>query len=67
MVGRVSAISPTPVSSTHAKCDQNNVKQLKQTVQVYKVKGMVHKRNKEKVKTGPAKTRPARLLAMGMP
>ena len=26
---------------THAKCDQNNVKQLKQAVQVYKVFGIV--------------------------
>ena len=37
----LSAISPT-----HAKCDSNNVKQLKQAVQVYKVKGIVQKRNK---------------------
>ena len=29
---------------THAKCDQNNVKQLKQAVQVYKVKGIVPKK-----------------------
>ena len=36
---QLSAISPT-----HAKCDQNNVKQLKQAVQVYKVKGIVQKK-----------------------
>ena len=31
-----SAISPT-----HTKCEQNTVKQLKQAVQVYKIKGIV--------------------------
>ena len=60
---RIGAISPTPISPTrhlayllpfgaisptNAKCDQNNVKQLKQTVQVYKVKGMVQKRSIKK-------------------
>ena len=43
---RIGAISPT-----HAKCDQNNVKQLKQAVQVYKVRGIVQKdRSKSKFK-----------------
>ena len=28
------------ISPTRAKCDQNNVKQFKQAVQVYKVKGL---------------------------
>ena len=36
------------ISPTHAKCDQNNVKQLKQAVQVHKVKGIVQK-NKIKI------------------
>ena len=36
------------ISPTHAKCDQNNVKQLKQVVQVYKVEGIVQKRGKSK-------------------
>ena len=36
---QIGAISPT-----HAKCDQNNVKQLKQGVQVYKVKEVVKKK-----------------------
>ena len=35
---RIGAISPT-----HAKCDQNNVKLLKQAVQVYEVEGIVQK------------------------
>ena len=34
------------ISPTQAKCDQNNLKQLKQAVKVYKVKGIVQKRNK---------------------
>ena len=61
-VYRIGAILPTPVLPTpilptyyllgailptHAKCDQNNVKQLKQAVRVYKVKGIVQKRNKK--------------------
>ena len=37
-------------SPTHAKCDQNNVKQLKIAVQVYVVKGIVQKRSKSKFK-----------------
>ena len=39
------------VSTTHAKCDQNNVKQLKQAVQqIYKVKGIVQKRKRRNKK-----------------
>ena len=41
MLSGIGAISPTPISPTHAKYDQNNVKQLKQAVQVYEVKGIV--------------------------
>ena len=41
----LSAISPT-----HAKCDQNNVIQFKQAVQVCKVKGIVQTRSKNKFK-----------------
>ena len=40
------------ISPTRAKCDQNNVKQFKQAVQVYKVKGIIQKkRSKGKFKT----------------
>ena len=35
------------ISSTRAKCDSNNLKQLKQAVHVQKVKGIVQKRNKK--------------------
>ena len=31
------------ISPTQAKCDQNNVEQLKTSVQIYKVKGIVQK------------------------
>ena len=34
LVDRIGAILPTPISPTHAKCDHNNVKQLKLAVQV---------------------------------
>ena len=33
------------ISPTEAKCDKNNMKWLKQAVQVYEVKGIVQKRN----------------------
>ena len=36
------------ISPTHAKRDQNNVKQLKQAVQVDKVEGIVQERGKSK-------------------
>ena len=55
MINWVSAVSPTPISilptyycsvpfrlATH---DSNNVKQLKQAVQVYRVQEIVQKRN----------------------
>ena len=38
-------VGTTPVSPTCAKCNQSNVKQLKQAVQVCEVKRMVQKRN----------------------
>ena len=34
------------ISPTHAKCDQNNVKQLKQAVQVHEVKVITQRINK---------------------
>ena len=38
------------ISTTRAKCDQNNVKQLKQAVQVCEVKGIAQKEIQSKFK-----------------
>ena len=58
-IGAISrtSIPPTPIPPTYyrsvpfrLKCGQNNVKQLKQAVQVYKVKGIVQRVNKSNFK-----------------